>query len=401
MNEERCKRLEERQAALEQRVGAAIDVAIATLRDEIGVEDALDRLAALRSPEVVIPSEPVDVAEMQAQIHEADMDRIAASERLNAANAALATARRERDAYRKAKEENDERFMTERDDARRERDEAVAIVRDWLVWRSVHHVSDVHFPDLASVLSRARALVAGQATPDARDAEIAGWREASKAMTGEIATLRAQLDTALARVAELEAREVAANHRALGLQYELDTVVAALQERDRESRWIIEHIPMMQGSPTFEARVAEYLSATPPADPARGLIERLVAAYDGCSRRGTIEECNAQERAVYDAIRDLRAQLDTALARVAELEARDREGRWLVERSNHRQVGKVASDKQRAEMDDYSRRADTYLSGTPPADPARGLIERAVAAMIVLAPQSPLIADLRAYLGGE
>jgi len=71
---------------------------------------------------------------------------------------------------------------------------------------------------------------------------------------------------------------VAANHRALGLQYELDTVVAALQERDRESRWIIEHIPMMQGSPTFEARVAEYLSATPPADPARGLIERAVAA---------------------------------------------------------------------------------------------------------------------------
>ena len=262
MNEERCKRLEERQAALEQRVWAAIDVAIATLRDEIGVEDALDRLAALRSPEVVIPSEPVDVAEMQAQIHEADMDRIAASERLNAANAALAT-------------------------ARRERDEAVGVVRDWLGWRA-----GSKGPGVGGVLSRARALVAGQATPDARDAEIAGWCEASKAMTGEIATLR--------------------------------------------------------------------------------------------------------------------AQLDTALARVAELEARDREGRWLVERSNHRQVGKVASDKQRAEMDDYSRRADTYLSGTPPADPARGLIERAVAWFTAVRNFRPvpetakaLLAYLRAYLGGE
>jgi BMFP domain-containing protein YqiC len=335
LNEERIAALEQRLTALESRAEGCIT------QDEYRA-----RLASLRAPGVEIPSEPVDVAEMQAQIHEADMDRIAASERLNAANAALAT-------------------------ARRERDEAVAIVRDWLVWRSVHHVSDVHFPDLASVLSRARALVAGQATPDARDAEIAGWREASKAMTGEIATLRAQLDTALARVAELEAREVAANHRALGLQYELDTVVAALQERDRESRWIIEHIPMMQGSPTFEARVAEYLSATPPADPARGLIERLVAAYDGCSRRGTIEECNAQERAVYDAIRDLRA-------RIAELEARDREGRWIVQESRNACDTEPCAYGKQHRHDDYDCRRTAYLSGAAPPDPARGLIERAV-----------------------
>ena len=49
----------------------------------------------------------------------------------------------------------------------------------------------------------------------------------------------------------------------------------------------------------------------------------------------------------------------------------------------------------------WNRDVYTFLAATPPADPARGLIERAVAAMIVLAPQSPLIADLRAYLGGE
>ena len=39
---------------------------------------------------------------------------------------ALAAAVRERDAYRKAKAENDERFMLERDEARRERDAALA-----------------------------------------------------------------------------------------------------------------------------------------------------------------------------------------------------------------------------------------------------------------------------------
>ena len=374
MNEERCKRLESRQRATDERVTALVEALHAYHKPDASLNnfrELVDRLAALRSPGGVIPSEPVDVAEMQAQIHEADMDRIAASERLNAANAALAT-------------------------ARRERDEAVGVVRDWHRWRTGDE--GISF---GSVVDRARALVAGQATPDARDAEIAGWREASKAMTGEIATLRAQLDTALARVAELEAREVAANHRALGLQYELDTGVAALQERDRESRWIIEHIPMMQGSPTFEARVAEYLSATPPADPARGLIERLVAAYDGCSRRGTIEECNAQERAVYDAIRDLRAQLDTALARVAELEARDREGRWIVQESRNACDTEPCAYGKQHRHDDYDCRRTAYLSGAAPPDPARGLIERAVAAMIVLAPQSPLIADLRAYLGGE
>ena len=364
MNEERCKRLESRQRATDERVTALVEALHAYHKPDASLNnfrELVDHLAALRAPgEGAHPRNegpggcvPWEEAEKM--------------------RASLAT-------------------------ARRERDEAVAIVRDWLVWRSVHHVSDVHFPDLASVLSRARALVAGQATPDARDAEIAGWREASKAMTGEIATLRAQLDTALARVAELEAREVAANHRALGLQYELDTVVAALQERDRESRWIIEHIPMMQGSPTFEARVAEYLSATPPADPARGLIERLVAAYDGCSRRGTIEECNAQERAVYDAIRDLRA-------RIAELEARDREGRWIVQESRNACDTEPCAYGKQHRHDDYDCRRTAYLSGAAPPDPARGLIERAVAWVTAVHNFRPvpetakaLLADLRAYL---
>ena len=184
MNEERCKRLESRQRATDERVTALVEALHAYHKPDASLNnfrELVDHLAALRAPgEGAHPRNegpggcvPWEEAEKM--------------------RASLATARRERDAYRKAKEENDERFMTERDDARRERDEAVAIVRDWLVWRSVHHVSDVHFPDLASVLSRARALVAGQATPDARDAEIAGWREASKAMTGEIADLRAYL----------------------------------------------------------------------------------------------------------------------------------------------------------------------------------------------------------------
>ena len=166
MNEERCKRLESRQRATDERVTALVEALHAYHKPDASLNnfrELVDRLAALRSPEVVIPSEPVDVAEMQAQIHEADMDRIAASERLNAANAALAT-------------------------ARRERDEAVGVVRDWLGWRAGDE--GISFD---AIVDRARALVAGQATPDARDAEIAGWREASKAMTGEIATLRAYL----------------------------------------------------------------------------------------------------------------------------------------------------------------------------------------------------------------
>lgn len=479
---ERIGALESRLAAQESRLTELVEVLEAHERDLASVSitpsnitrhrDLADRLAALRAPVDGAKADPAIVESiltdnvMERDMLIAEALRLIEGVGIPAAGtfpetlhvavtgviAALATARRERDAYRKAKEENDERFMTERDDARRERDEAVAIVRDWLVWRSVHHVSDVHFPDLASVLSRARALVAGEEgagpnaagiaaalstwqaerlanealaggppTPhdcgdgpvndepgattwrglvDAKEAEIAGWREASKAMTGEIATLRAQLDTALARVAELEAREVAANHRALGLQYELDTGVAALQERDRESRWIIEHIPMMQGSPTFEARVAEYLSATPPADPARGLIERLVAAYDGCSRRGTIEECNAQERAVYDAIRDLRA-------RIAELEARDREGRWIVQESRNACDTEPCAYGKQHRHDDYDCRRTAYLSGAAPPDPARGLIERAVGWIHtrfhetgVSEPASRLLQDLRAYLGG-
>ena len=355
MNEERCKRLESRQRATDERVTALVEALHAYHKPDASLNnfrELVDHLAALRAPGE------------GAHPRNEGPGGCVPWEEAEEMRASLAT-------------------------ARRERDEAVGVVRDWLGWRAGDE--GISFD---AIVDRARALVAGQATPDARDAEIAGWREASKAMTGEIATLRAQLDTALARVAELEAREVAANHRALGLQYELDTVVAALQERDRESRWIIEHIPMMQGSPTFEARVAEYLSATPPADPARGLIERLVAAYDGCSRRGTIEECNAQERAVYDAIRDLRA-------RIAELEARDREGRWIVQESRNACDTEPCAYGKQHRHDDYDCRRTAYLSGAAPPDPARGLIERAVAAMIVLAPQSPLIADLRAYLGGE
>jgi hypothetical protein len=47
-------------------------------------------------------------------------------ERAEAAEAKLTAAEAERDAYRKAKQENDERFMIERDAARQERDEARA-----------------------------------------------------------------------------------------------------------------------------------------------------------------------------------------------------------------------------------------------------------------------------------
>ena len=39
---------------------------------------------------------------------------------------------RERDAYKRAKQENDERFMLERDEARRERDEARAERDEWI-----------------------------------------------------------------------------------------------------------------------------------------------------------------------------------------------------------------------------------------------------------------------------
>jgi len=352
----------------------ALDEVMLGIRGDFDTRTAFrTRLAALRAPGVEPDDGGTDwkaTAEFrQAQLDECRPERDAWQRRADEAEAALAT-------------------------ARRERDEAFAILRDLDTWAATTK------PEIPAIVDRARALVAGQATPDARDAEIAGWREASKAMTGEIATLRAQLDTALARVAELEAREVAANHRALGLQYELDTGVAALQERDRESRWIIEHIPMMQGSPTFEARVAEYLSATPPADPARGLIERLVAAYDGCSRRGTIEECNAQERAVYDAIRDLRA-------RIAELEARDREGRWIVQESRNACDTEPCAYGKQHRHDDYDCRRTAYLSGAAPPDPARGLIERAVGWIHtrfhetgVSEPASRLLQDLRAYLGG-
>ena len=152
MNEERCKRLEERQRATDERVTALVEALHAYHKPDASLNnfrELVDHLAALRAPgEGAHPRNegpggcvPWEEAEKM--------------------RASLAT-------------------------ARRERDEAVGVVRDWLGWRAGDE--GISFD---AIVDRARALVAGQATPDARDAEIAGWREASKAMTGEIATLRA------------------------------------------------------------------------------------------------------------------------------------------------------------------------------------------------------------------
>jgi len=67
---------------------------------------------------------------------------------------------RERDAYRKAKQENDDRFMRERDDARRERDEARA--------RIARYVAAVDEREAASDGQYAACAYASLPNPDAR-----------------------------------------------------------------------------------------------------------------------------------------------------------------------------------------------------------------------------------------
>lgn len=98
---------------------------------------------------------------------------------------------RERDAYRKAKAENDDRFMAERDEARRERD----------TLRAKLTASQTLAEDLRARLIP--ALDAAGVDYDAMPASLAaviGEREAAvDSMAGEINRLRAQLATLTAK----------------------------------------------------------------------------------------------------------------------------------------------------------------------------------------------------------
>lgn len=79
-------------------------------------------------PKFLKPSEVFHWDGRCAEPHKETLRRLAASRKAHAATATrLAEAERERDAYKKAKQENDERFMVERDEARADRDD----LRKW------------------------------------------------------------------------------------------------------------------------------------------------------------------------------------------------------------------------------------------------------------------------------
>lgn len=115
---------------------------------------------------------------------------------------------RERDAYRKAKVENDERFMLERDEARRERD----------LWRQ-------RYDDLAKALDDCRAMALGEIA--VMDGPFTGRAEvvAARVEVGRLVRERADLQARLTREA--------ATHAAR--EGELSRLVADLQGQLRDA----------------------------------------------------------------------------------------------------------------------------------------------------------------------
>lgn len=214
----------DRLAALEQRVGALVEV---LMTQDWSSEDFEDRLAALRAPGVGAPdldardlrnlrdsykgiAQVLADAEIEPGHSQPDSVRLLV--------AALATSRREEErlvellakqheaAVRAAADASTTRL--ELSEAQRfwdiatqdlahtaqQRDEAVAVLRDWIEYRDAHGFSDSSATrPHRDLLTRARAIVAGKATPDPRDAEIADLRAQLTEAQGEIAGMARKL----------------------------------------------------------------------------------------------------------------------------------------------------------------------------------------------------------------
>ena len=265
--------------ATDERLSALIEVLWNYHRPDAPVDcydELVDHLAALRAPGVGDTS--LDARDLRnlrdsykgvAQaLAEAEIEPgHSQPESVRLLVAALATARRERDDLARtlgaqidevteklhAAEIERSEALAEAGVARRERDEAHALLRDFIALGE-------DASQRAVMLARARALVAGQGEPNvkeqltpcetvlaARDAEIAGLKRERDAALEFHRSSSTERDTALARVAELEAR-------------------------DREARRLLKPGPVNVAE--WGPRRDAYLSGTVPPDPARGLIER-------------------------------------------------------------------------------------------------------------------------------
>lgn len=217
-----------RLAALEQRVGALVEALSACFGGGgLGSYTALaDRLAALRSPGVGADDRCRRATQRLVEIAGADgpmslEDAIEwAGGKVEALESALATSRREEARLVELLAKQHEEAVRAAADAsttRRERDEAVGILRAWVDWRDKHGLKDDQllesalWPTIASARAlvdpqgapdtcprcrhrahdpgdcwnqesdngcECRSLVAGEAGPDPRDAEVAGLRKA-------------------------------------------------------------------------------------------------------------------------------------------------------------------------------------------------------------------------------
>ena len=194
--------------------------------------------------------------------------------------------------------------------ARRERDEAVSVVRRCAVGLGDPCKRDCSH-DACWVISEARALVAGQGEDPrqnltaecemwkdqardaeqlrsdraARDAEIAGLKvRAEKAEANYAFMVKRAADEKLDGYRELGARAAAAESAADALRAR----IAELEARDREARGLLRRWMAPWGTAShsehledIEKDTTAYLSGTVPPDPARGLIERCLDALDG------------------------------------------------------------------------------------------------------------------------
>lgn len=312
MNEERCKRLESRLAATDARLTALVEALEMHERDLASVlitpsnierhRDLADRLAALRAPGEA-PKSPHDAEVLYQKVWEA-LNGVPTNGKFHAYEvvadvvAALAT-------------------------ARRERDEAVAILRDLDTWAATTK------PEIPFIVARARALLAGQDSPG-----VAEWREALKAQAArnEAAALRsihadchAEKERSLAEIATLRA-----------------SLAEAQGERDEAVGIVRDWLGWRAGSkgPGFGAIV----------DRARALVVREVAPKGGVDWEKT-----AQSRQDVIAVKDreiatLRASLAEAQGEVARLTEQLAEAK----RDYSRRVAPLVYDAVVADRDDLA-----------------------------------------------
>lgn len=165
---EQLARLERRLAATDARLTALVEVMDAYWNHDIPTDDYRARLAALRAPGDATPSRAQSQVDELGAFILAEVDG-EPSRSEGAVECAIRVIR-----------EHIAALAT----ARRERDEAVGVVRDWHRWRTGDE--GISF---GSVVARARALVAGEAGPDPRDALRARLDEAGRLIERCIAAI--------------------------------------------------------------------------------------------------------------------------------------------------------------------------------------------------------------------